>query len=220
MWQLTVVQLLYTHPCLHSMGFSLNGFVCKSPGSHIVTCFLWASSAGGITVCLWLPWEGTTFMLSFTLNMPGEFLWSVTCFIVVWALHFCETWLFSLPINTDVEQADVFMKWLWHLCRWLRAETESQSLQCSVSIFAIVTVCMLQHMEEQQATMGMVQGHDFWLCFTATSSYTDIEDISVTSASTCFFSMHLNFLRNKWLMHQINPVDRDKLSNGIKGRLL
>lgn len=145
---------------------------------------------------VWLPHEGTTFVPSFTVNAPGEFLWSVTCFIV-WALHVCETRLFSLPISTDAEQADVFMKWTWHLCRWLWAETESQSLWCSVSICAVVTVCISQHMDEQQAAMAMVLGRpsDFWqgrpthfVCDTATSRDTEVEELSVTPASTSFFS--------------------------------
>lgn len=198
--------------------------VQKSWIPHGFTYFLWASSAVGITVCVWLPRKGATFLLSFTVNTPGEFLWSVTCFIVVWALHICETQLFSLPINTEAEQADVFMKWMWHLCRWLRAETESQSL---VFIFAVVTVCMSKHIDEQQAAMGMVLGQpsDLWggqpahfVCDTATSSDTDIEEISVTPTSTSFFSLCLNFLMNKWLTHQINQIDRDELSNEIKGK--
>lgn len=61
---------------------------------------------------VWLPREGTTFVLSFTMNMPGEFLWSVTCFIVAWVLHICETWLFHLSIDTDQNR----QMFLWNRC--------------------------------------------------------------------------------------------------------
>lgn len=161
MWQLPVCAVP-VHPLLPVLcGIQLK-WLCmqKSWIPHGVTCLLWASSAVGIAVCLsiWLPPEGTAFVClpqwihleSFSDQWPVLLL-SQLCTSA--RLSF-----FSLPINTDAEQEDVVMKWMWHLCRWLRAETESQSLQCFVSILAVVTVCMSQHMDEQQAAMGMVLG--------------------------------------------------------------
>lgn len=191
MWHLTVVQFLYTHSCLFSMAFSLNGFVCKSPGSHVVSLAFCEPVLEEASLCL---------VTSRGNNICAVFHSEYACRVsVISDLFYCclssaHLWdsAFSLPINTDAEQGDVFMKWLWHLCRWLRAETESQNLQCSVSIFAVVTVCMSQHVDDQQAPMGMELGQPSdSACDTVTSSYTDIEEISVTSASTSFFSMHL-----------------------------
>ena len=91
-----------------------------------------------------LPCKETKFMPSFTVYSPWVFIWSLTCFIVVWALHICKICLFFLSIKTGAEQVDVFMKWMWHLSRWLRAEAESLNILYSMSIFAVVTVCISQ----------------------------------------------------------------------------
>lgn len=194
----------------------------KSWIPHSVTCFLWASSRGGITLSVWLLWEGT-FVLSFTVNMPGEFLWSVTGFIVVWALHICETQLFLSPL-TQMQNRWMF---LWNGCDicvgvWeLRLNHRIFSALCP-SLLLSLCVChstWMSNRHQWEWYWGSLLTSDS-VCDTATSSYTDIEEISVTPASTSFFDMCLNSLGVSGLMPQINPIDRDELSNGIKGRLL
>lgn len=145
------------------MGFSLNGFECKSPGSHMLSLAFCELVLQWAALFAWLPREGTTCVLSFTVNRPGEFLWSVSCFIVVWALHICETQIFPLPINTDTEQVDVFMTRLWHVQMVESWGWITESLVLCPSLLLSQSV-LSQHMDEHQTTVDMVLGQPSELC--------------------------------------------------------
>lgn len=49
---------------------------------------------------------------------------------------------FFLPVNTDAEQVDVFMKWMWHLSWELRLN--HSIFGTPMSNFAVVAVCISQ----------------------------------------------------------------------------
>lgn len=144
--------------------------------------------AGWLAVCL-----GTTFVPSFTVKTAGEFLSSVTCFVVVWALHICKTQLFFSPINTDAEQADALWNG-WDICvgGWelrLNHRALCPSLLSSQSVFQSTWVSSRQLWE-----WYLGQPSDLWgaqpthfVCDTTTSRDTDIEELSVTPASISFF---------------------------------
>lgn len=192
---------------------------------HCVTRFSWDNFAIGITVRLscylarkWILCRRSQWISPKSLSDQWPvLLLSELC-------TSARLGFFFLPVNTDAEQVDVFMKWMWHLSRWLRAEAESLNfwyshvqLCCGGTLYFTVSMRLSdgQHWE-----LKLGWSSDFWGgkptylgCDTATSRGIDTEaivteELSVTPASTSFVPPYLNFLRNKWLTHQANKPDR------------